>query len=74
MSYIFNVFINNRHPLLLLAIAVSVSCPHSAPRVDYHRFEVINATAMTYEYVASINRTVIDHAMIIQDLSAEWVK
>ena len=55
----------------------SAGCPEWSERVDYEhgylRFTALNSTALAYEYVASINRTVIDRMLIVQDLAAEWV-
>ena len=40
----------------------------------YLRFNVTNATHMYYEYVSSIDRTVVDRMLIIQDLTQPWVR
>ena len=49
-------------------------CPEWSERVTYEhgylRFLAVNSTALFYEYVASVNNTVIDRMLILQDLAA----
>ncbi len=49
-------------------------CPAWSEKVAYEhgylRFTALNSTALRYDYVASINGTVIDSMLILQDLSA----
>jgi len=38
----------------------------------YLRFEALNATALRFDYVASVNGSVIDSVLIVQDLAGAW--
>jgi hypothetical protein len=49
-------------------------CPAWSEAVVYEhgylRFTALNATALRYDYVASVNGSVIDSMVILQDLAA----
>lgn len=51
-------------------------CPEWSERVVYEhgflRLEAVNATALYFEYVATVNNTVLDRRLIVQDLDQPW--
>jgi hypothetical protein len=57
-------------------VNVGIACPEWSESVIYEhgylRFVALNASALRYDYVASINGSVIDSVLILQDLTAEW--
>jgi len=57
-------------------VSAGIDCPEWSESVVYEhgylRFTALNATALQYEYVASVNGTVIDRMLILQDLSGAW--
>jgi hypothetical protein len=54
-----------------------LACPGWSERVVYEhgylRLTALNASALYYEYVASINGSVIDRVLLLQDIEQPWV-
>jgi hypothetical protein len=57
-------------------VSVGIACPEWSEAVifehGYLRFEALNTTALRFDYIASVNGSVIDSVLILQDLSGAW--